>query len=84
MFKLVKGVSLEDADGTKVFLKENGDAAVLDSIGSLIVASLIEGDMDSCVNNITRDYNVEKEEVRKDVVEFAEKLLSLGLLEAVL
>lgn len=82
MFKLAEGVSLEDADGTKVFLKENGDAAVLDQVGRAVVEGLLGGDVDSCVARIVRDYDVPEEEARKDVAEFAERLLDLGLVEA--
>lgn len=81
MFKLAEGVSLEDADGTGVFLKDNGDAAVLDPVGRAIVESLLGGDVDSCVARIVRDYDVSEEEARRDVAEFAERLLDLGLVE---
>lgn len=82
MYKLAEGVSMEDADGTRVFLKDNGDAAVLDSVGRAVVESLLDGDVDSCVARILRDYDVSEEVARRDVAEFAEQLLDLGLVEA--
>lgn len=81
MFKLAKGVNLEAADGTKVFLKDNGDAAVLDPVGKAIVEGLFSGNVDSCVANIVRNYDVSEEEARGDVTDFTEKLLALGLVE---
>ena len=82
MFRLAEGVSLEDADGTMVFLKNDGDAAVLDRVGRSVVVGLLDGDVDSCVTRIIRDYDVSEEEARRDVVEFAEQLLDFGLVEA--
>lgn len=82
MFKLADGVSMEDADGTRVFLKANGDAAVLDPVGRAVADGLIGGDIDSCVVHILRDYDVLEEEARRDVAEFAKQLLDLGLVEA--
>ena len=81
MFRLGEGVSLEDADGTKVFLKDNGDAAVLDPVGGAVVDGLIGGDVDSCVARIMHEYDVSEEVARRDVGEFAEQLLGLGLIE---
>lgn len=81
MFKLAEGVSLEDADGTRVFLKDNGDAAVLDPVGRAVVEGLLDDDVDSCVARIVRDYDVSEEEARRDVAEFTKQLLGLGLVE---
>lgn len=81
MFKLVEGVSLADADGTRVFLKDNGDAAVLDPVGRAVIESLLGGDVDSCTTRIVRDYDVSEDEARRDVADFAEHLLDLGLIE---
>ena len=72
---------MEDADGTRVFLKDDGDAAVLDPVGRAVVEGLLGGDVDSCVARIVRDYDVPEEEARRDVAEFAERLLDLGLVE---
>ena len=82
MFRLAEGVSLEDADGMMVFLKDNGDAAVLDLVGRSVAVGLLNGDVDSCVACIVRDYAVSEEEARRDVVEFAEQLFGFGLVEA--
>lgn len=81
MFKLAEGVSLEDADGTRVFLKDNGDAAVLDPVGRAVVESLLGGDVDSCVARIVCDYDVSEEQARRDVEDFTGQLLDLGLVE---
>lgn len=72
---------MEDADGTGVFLKDNGDAAVLDPVGRAIVESLLSGDVDSCVARTVRDYDVSEEQARRDVEDFTGQLLDLGLVE---
>ena len=81
MFILTEGVSLENADGTGIFLKSNGDAAVLDPVGRAVVEGLLDGDVDSCVARIVRDYDVSEEEAQRDVAEFTKQLLGLGLIE---
>lgn len=80
-FRLAEGVNLEDADGTMVFLVENGDAVVLDAVGGAIVNGLLGGDVDSCISRIARDYDVSSGEARRDVVEFKERLVALKLIE---
>lgn len=81
-FRLAEGVSLEDADGTTVFLVENGDAVVLDAVGGAVANGLLGGDVDSCVARIVRDYGASSDRVRRDVVEFKERLVALKLIEA--
>lgn len=80
-YGLTRGTSLENADGTVVFLRESGDAAVLDVIGGVIAERLLGGDVDSCVACIVHDYDVESAEARKDIVGFKDELLSLDLIE---
>lgn len=81
MFRLAEGVSLENADGTLVFLKDNGDAAVLNQIGMVIVGGLIGGSVESCVAQIVCDYDISKDDAKTDVMNFIELLHNLRLIE---
>ncbi len=82
MYRLAKEVYLEEVDGTKVFLKSNGDAAVLNPVGKTIVDALFNDNVESCVELIVCDYEVSKEEAKMDVLDFVERLLNFNLIEA--
>lgn len=80
-YKLADDVTLESADGTYVFLKENGDAAVPDYIGGMITQHLLTNELNTCIEYITENYDVEPDDVRKDIKEFVVELEKRGLVE---
>lgn len=80
-YKLADGVTLESADGTYVFLKENGDAAVPDYIGGVITRHLLKDGLDACVKYIVENYEVESNKAKRDIEEFVRELEVRGLME---
>lgn len=82
-YKLAEGVTLESADGTYVFLKDNGDAAVPNHVGGDMVRALLSDGLDGCVEHVTGIYEVSDEEARIDIEGFACELEGHGLVEKV-
>lgn len=80
-YKLSKDTSLEDVSGTLVLLRTNGDAAVFDALGGLLLSAMLDDRIDSCINRIAHDYGVEEARVRSDFLEFKERLVSLDLIQ---
>jgi hypothetical protein len=81
--KLHDGVTLEYADGTYVFLKANGDAAVPDFIGGEIVNQLLLSDVDSCVQYVSKSYGIDCDAAKADIEEFICALEKYELLEKI-
>lgn len=80
-YRLTDDTSLENADGTLVLLRENGDAAVLDALGGKILEKLLANGIEPCVSAITRDYDIDQKTARRDIVKFRDELVRLGLIE---
>lgn len=78
-YRLPFGVTLENVDGTYVFLKDNQDAAVPDYIGGEIINKLLSDGLNACLEYIVDNYEVDRCKARTDIEEFVSKLEKHGL-----
>lgn len=82
-YELADGVSLECADGTYVFLKGDGDAAVPNYVGGVIVERLLENGLRSCLDYVLESYDAGPGEAERDLEEFVAELERHGLVREV-
>ena len=80
-YQLACGVTLEEADGVFVFLKDNGDAAVPDKIGGTITKVLLENGLQGAMQHVSEAYGVDTQTAERDVKEFVQVLQDRGLIK---
>ena len=80
-YALADGVTLEEADGVQVFLKDNGDAAAPNRIGGVIAQQLISSGFQETIQYIIATYDVDEQTATRDIVEFANLLETRELIK---
>lgn len=78
-YRLADGVVMEHVGETCVFLKDNGDAAVPNRIGGVMIRQLLTGGVQPCVEHVLENYEADAEVVKTDIEEFVEELEAQGL-----
>lgn len=82
-YKLCEGITMEKVDECNVLVADNGDAAVLNDVGSEIVTLLEKGmQPNDIVDAISNMYDTDNIDVKEDIDDFLEELKAKALIEA--
>jgi len=74
-------IDLGDDDGTVIYDSESGDTNILDGVAADIFQCFSQyHETESVIKELSKIYDEDTEVIRKDVLEFIEKLIEQGLL----